>query len=466
MAYNKTAETVVRRFRCSAWLRCLYVLIADLARALSQVQLIIMNIRYRILKGFMGFRPALSVFCLMILGVMTFTAVWAQSAGSPGQPRMAPLPIHEVENQLYGHTYMSQPTGERLSRIERTLFGTTQRGSTDARMWAIDARVQQKKAQQTLVAQGPLLDYLESKLFQRTYSELAMSERLRRLEVQVFGHAFENYPLPVRMKKLTYAMPLVAKEIRLTQGAPEGDVVVASTRRKSRVVPRTSQKVELVQLDATSPVSFSSPMDPAENLSVGDYSQYIYRDGRGSALRWEKLPIQIYVKGSPAEVTAASQVVQAWQRSLSLRMVNNSAAADVIITWDRGTWSQNTTGLLTRPVVQLDERGAIRTVILINLFPVVGQPSAVQLRALSHQLGHAIGLWGHSEDPDDVMFPALSQELNDFPGKWAWRSGPNKTQPVTPVAGLDAYAPSQRDINTLIKIYAQPANSLSDYSPY
>ncbi|WP_303673968.1 hypothetical protein [Vampirovibrio chlorellavorus] len=376
------------------------------------------------------------------------------------------MPIHEVENQLYGHTYMSQPTVERLSRIERTLFGTTQRGNMETRMWAIDARVQQKKAQQALVAQGPLLDYLESKLFQRTYPELAMADRLRRLEVQVFGHAFENYPLPVRMKKLTYAMPLVAKEIRLTQGGPEGDVVVASTRRKSRVVPRTSQKVELVQLDATSPVSFSSPMDPAENLSVGDYSQSIYRDGRGSALRWDKLPIQIYVKGSPAEVSVTNQVVQAWQRSLSLQMVNNSAAADVVVTWDKGTWAQNTTGLLTRPVVQLDQQRAIRTVILINLFPFAGQPPAVQRRALSHQLGHAMGLWGHSEDPDDVMYPAFSQELNDFPSKWAWRSAPNKIQPIPPMEGQEAYAPSQRDINTLIKIYAQPANSLSDYSPY
>ncbi len=466
MAYNKVAERAARRFRCSACIHCFHAVRAGLARALFQVQLIIMNIQYAILRALIGFRPAPYLSLLVILGMLAPATGWAQQGSYTNQPRTSPLPIHEVENQLYGRTYMSQPTGERLGRIERTLFGATQRGSADVRMLAIDARVQQKKAQQTLAEQGPLLDYLESKLFQRTYAELAMTERIRRLEVQVFGHAFENYPLPVRMKKLTYAMPLVAKEIRLTQDSAEGDLVVASTRHKSRMAPRTSQKVEMVQLDATSPVSYSNPTGPTENLNVGDYSQSIYRDNRGSALRWAKLPIHIYVKGSPAEVNAVSQVVQSWQRSFSLQMVNNSAAADVVVTWDRGTWSQNTTGLLTRPVVQVDEHHAIRTVILINLFPFVGQPPVVQLRALSHQLGHAIGLWGHSDHPDDVMYPAMSQEYNDFPSKWAWRSAPNKSQAMIPVEGLNTYAPSQRDINTLIKIYAQPATSLSDYSPY
>lgn len=49
--------------------------------------------------------------------------------------------------------------------------------------------------------------------------------------------------------------------------------------------------------------------------------------------------------------------------------------------------------------------------------------------AVRHEFGHALGIWGHSSNPEDVMFPAQVAE----PGQV-----------------------STRDVNTLMRVYAQP----------
>ncbi|WP_373532276.1 hypothetical protein [Vampirovibrio sp.] len=411
---------------------------------------------------------------LLVLGLLLLAAL----AGLPVAPQAqaqtvfgsvsnttAYRKIPEIESQLYGHTYMSDSIAQRIARIERTLFGGGQRGPLASRMALIEHEMHEKSVQKALTEQQPLIEYLEEKLFQRTYASASLSERLRRLEVQVFGHAFEHYPVSVRVKKLSYAMPLVARQIRLTKSTPGGDTVVATTRQTSRAVPRAAHKIDVVQLDAS---ASSTPIALRQEppLMAGDYSQSVHQEPNGTAVRWEKLPIKVFVKGNPAEVGLVAQALQAWQRSFSLLSVEHSAAADVVVAWDKPTWAQNTTGLMTRPVVQVDDQHSIRTVILISMFPVQQEPEPYQLRVLSHQLGHAFGIWGHSENPNDIMFPMLRQEVNDFPSQWAWRSARMARDGAPPSGFPENYQPSQRDINTLLKLYEQPATGLSGYSPY
>lgn len=417
-----------------------------------------------------GFFPQFQLM-LVLLGIIASVGLLPVTVKAQVQPFSGSLgnapayrKIPEIENQLYGRTYMSHSMAQRIARIERTLFGDSHKGPLDSRVALIEQDMTKKSAQKTMAEQEPLIEYLEEKLFQRTYTNTSLLDRVRRLEVQVFGHAFDHYPVSVRIKKLSYSMPLLAKQIRVTQSTPEGDMVVATTRQKSRMVPRAAHKMDVVQLDATTSNTPLS-MGQEESLSAGDYSQSVYRELNGTVMRWKNLPIKVFAKGDAAQVGLVSQVLQVWQRSFSLLQVDQSSVADVVVTWDKATWAQNTTGLLTRPVVQVDNQHRIRTVILISMFSVQGQPEAHQLHALSHQLGHSLGIWGHSDNPNDVMYPALQQEANDFPSQWAWRS-PGVARMVEPSGATEDYAPSQRDINTLLKIYEQPATNLSEYSPY
>lgn len=405
----------------------------------------------------------------LLLGFLAagMSRTWAQSEGFfvTADNAAAYQKMPEIESQLYGHAYGNQSVPERMVRIERTLFGASQHGSITVRMGRIEQRMGEQNSKKTLAEQEPILEYLEQKLFQRTYQNQPLPERIHHLEMQVFGRSFENYPLSVRIKKLTYAMPLMAKEIRLTKGTPNGDMVVASTHRVSRMASRVAPKVDMVQLDATGGTLHAIPKGPS--LSSGDYNQSIYREPSGVVVRWVDLPVKVYLKPDLPASSMGLTVVKAWQDFFSVMPVEQSAAADVIVTWDKASWDQNTTGLPTRPVVQVDDRHTIRTVILISMYPFRELPKASQLHALSHQLGHAFGLWGHSEDTGDIMYPQLKQELNDFPSRWGWRSaGQNQHSPQFEEELPEGFAPSQRDINTLLKLYNQPANALSDYSPY
>jgi hypothetical protein len=368
--------------------------------------------------------------------------------------------IPAIETQLYGHGYPEQSVSQRLSRIEKTLFGAAQRAPTEQRMRLVEARINEKHSQAVKAEQEPMLVYLEEKLFQRTYPDKPTPERLRQLEMQVFGHSFDNYPVDIRMKKLTYAMPVMAREIRLSKG----DTVIASAGKISRHAVRCpSPKVDMVQLDASGNNLRVQPNGAP--LSTGDYVQSIYRESDGDVLRWHTLPIKVYLKPGEPEAALSSKALQAWKSAFSVELVQNSAQADVIVTWDKPTWDMDTLGILTRPVVHVDESRNIRTVILISLFSFKGQSAANQLHVVSHQMGHAFGLWGHSDDPGDVMYPALKQEMTDFPSRWSWRSAAANTK-VQPPGVADDFHPSQRDINTLMKLYALPVTDLSTYSPY
>jgi predicted Zn-dependent protease len=99
------------------------------------------------------------------------------------------------------------------------------------------------------------------------------------------------------------------------------------------------------------------------------------------------------------------------------------------------------------------------------MYPLKSAAPANQLHVLEHQMGHAFGLWGHSDDPGDIMYPALKAEMHDFPSRWAWRSAAVDDK-VQPSDWLDDSQPSQRDVNTLLKVYGLPATDLSSFSPY
>ncbi len=376
--------------------------------------------------------------------------------GNPSNPLYQKLP--EYENELYGHAYANQAVSQRINRLEKTLFGASQPGALETRFARIEQSMAAKSWAEITSEQEPMLAYLEQKLFQRTFEGKPLPDRLDQLEIQVFGKSFDDYPLSVRLKKLTYAMPIMAKGIRLSNG---DGMVIASTNRMSPRTGRTqSPEPEITMLDASAMSARTLPNGMP--VSTGDYFQSIHKLGTDKSLRWLHLPVRLYVRpGTPAETAMTQRAIRSWSKAFSVETASSSAQADIVI-----DWNQKPGYPVTRPMLHMNEQNDIRTAIFINMGAFKGLSEDEQLHAMLHQLGHAFGLWGHSDDPNDVMYPHLTQEANDIPAKWAQRSAYvlGRLRPGGQMMPSDE--PSQRDINTLLRIYDQPGYDLSVLNSY
>jgi hypothetical protein len=134
--------------------------------------------------------------------------------------------------------------------------------------------------------------------------------------------------------------------------------------------------------------------------------------------RWpdEKMPLRFYLPDPPpgafpghdaATVRAAVvEAVEAWRDVVrpgvpSFVFVDSPRGADV-----RFGWTEQTGDLLgqTRaPRTVAFHPGTIRIATRWN--PRVVAPLSGVRSVVMHEVGHALGLWGHSPDPNDLMYP-------------------------------------------------------------
>ena len=204
-------------------------------------------------------------------------------------------------------------------------------------------------------------------------------------------------------------------------------------------------------LDSTENISQNPSLSPQKNYPLpstlarwqdnnsGDYFDEI-KPTKYGYLIWSQFPVKVYLETpntnnnqqSQQWINAVSQIVEEWNNYLPLKIVENSEQADIKIIRKSPPLQFTPGKKFPRARSALAKfQTYTKNNTLYHRFTILLSPSQTGkylLAASRHELGHALGIWGHSKDQSDTLY--FSQVRNP---------------PMV----------SARDVNTLKKIYQQ-----------
>ena len=178
--------------------------------------------------------------------------------------------------------------------------------------------------------------------------------------------------------------------------------------------------------------------------SADDYFNHITVFSDGKITRFTQMPIRVHIVPMPMGTEGVETYLESfryamreWEAAADGRIqfqeVKATDDADIRVRWQRGGLTQITdTALGKTELSRLSETDfKVGMVLSLRESGLATLLSSEKMRTVClHELGHAIGLWGHSPDSADVLFFAAT-----------------------------AQRPTDRDKATLLNVYAVPLHA-------
>ena len=192
-----------------------------------------------------------------------------------------------------------------------------------------------------------------------------------------------------------------------------------------------------------SQVAAVPPIDPESqkvagqitaDARAGDYFPAIRKFQNGTVARWRHFPVLVHLPPNSPESwrNSLTEDVKKWSAYVPLKTAADYESYVIDVKWE------NKLPPRVFGIARVEGSGAGLKVVIFLLRPTFYPPDVPEttLHAVFlHELGHGIGLFGHSTDPADVMF---------YDEKAAKKPTPR----------VNAVSP--RDLNTLKKVYSTP----------
>ncbi|MDZ8052323.1 MAG: peptidase [Aulosira sp. ZfuVER01] len=255
-----------------------------------------------------------------------------------------------------------------------------------------------------------------------------------------------QYPTPKTLKNLLTRQLLAVLALAIGTGL----LVIFTNLPANAIFAQVTQYTSdlIVSLPTSSSLSPKPhPLPPKlakwqDNTNSGDYFAQITPTQVGY-LVWSQFPIRVYVakptainsQQAQAWVDSVLQAVQEWNVYLPLLVVDKPEVADISILRKAPPLQISPTDKIPRA------RSALTTYelytnnkVLLHRFSILLSPSQTGnyvMAAARHELGHALGIWGHSPLQTDALY--FSQV--------------RQPPPI-----------SVRDVNTLKRVYEQPTS--------
>lgn len=324
--------------------------------------------------------------------------------------------ISGIEKQVYNKEYTQENFYPRLERLEKSVLNFVYKDSIYNRLKRLQDVLSVSKSTKIQDNRQVILDLLENRYFGFNYKEDPLGVRLTRLEECLFDRAIIGN-IDFRFENLAKQMPAVSQQ-NFSQSMP---------------LNPPEHKKEWKEYTSFADINLDN--------SDLDYFSNIQKSNSRKLLRWESFPILVYIyPESDNHIQTAIKAVQIWSEYIQINLVDNPSDANIMISWKKNYTDITMPDKVEHVLYSKDNK--TKVYIYCGRF----KDTTYLDKFLVHQIGHSLGIWGHSKDKNDIMYP-FKEFRNDINYKDISDDIPEIT------INSASYRPTTRDINTLIRIY-------------